>query len=78
MIKDDLTRKVFEDFNNSPVTKRDQNLLVGGFQSGDIFDLETEAILKIKNIIANEMKIIKIFLKIALIKPLLNFLKYLI
>ena len=49
MIKDDLTRKVFEDFNNSPVTKRDQNLLVGGFQSGDnIFDLETEAILKLK------------------------------
>ena len=57
VIKDDLTRKVFEDFNNSPVTKRDQNLLVGGFQSGDnIFDLETEAILKIKNIIENKIE----------------------
>ena len=61
----DFIKQIINDFNKTIITKREQNLLEGGFQSGgNIFDQNFLTFKKLKEIINDELKnYVKNFLK---------------
>ena len=53
---DDYINKILKDFNNTVITRRGQNLLSGGFQSGgNFFDINSRSIDNLKKIISLEI-----------------------
>ena len=53
---DNFIKNILYDFNNTVISKRQQNLLNGGFQSGgNIFDLESKSIRNLEKIIDREI-----------------------
>ena len=59
---DDYIKKILEDFNSTVITRREQNLLSGGFQSGgNFFDINLKDINNLKKIISKEIENYKKF-----------------